>query len=281
MRNSLTLSVLLVSLVCETTAQSQVKNTPARAPTPVTMTECEGVNNCATWTFLGAQGNGQWPTGEIANLTVERYDNNSVVIKRADSTGASAGLTGIYTGTRHGDRVGGDFTSSWPGHWNNKAGNWYATLEQGAIARPSVMHFCGANCTTLTLDHGHYIAGPRNSWEPTNFTSTWTIETFTRESVVIHRHDSPNPANAVGINGWDTTYKGKISSEGNSLIFTSQDDRPVSPNLRLTWGSALNSTPGSNAERDAGKVSPPPTTVVVPIVPVVCVPWFFGMVCGG
>src|ERR1022692_2970200 len=29
----------------------------ARAASPVTMTECEGTNNCATWTFLGAQGN--------------------------------------------------------------------------------------------------------------------------------------------------------------------------------------------------------------------------------
>src|SRR5206468_1623038 len=43
----------------------------SQAAVPVTMTECEGVNNCATWTFLGSQGNGQWPSGEIANLTVE------------------------------------------------------------------------------------------------------------------------------------------------------------------------------------------------------------------
>src|SRR5580698_6121777 len=102
----------------------------AKAATPVTMTECEGVNDCATWTFLGSQGNGQWPSGETANLSVERYDNNSVVIRRADSTGSSAGLTAVYTGTRHGDRVGGEFTSSWPGHWDNKAGNWYATVER-------------------------------------------------------------------------------------------------------------------------------------------------------
>src|ERR1700685_1940620 len=83
---------------------------PSKAATPVTMTECEGTNNCATWTFLGTQGNGQWPSGEIANLSVDRYDDNSVVIRRADSTGASAGLTVTYTGTRHGDQGGGEYT---------------------------------------------------------------------------------------------------------------------------------------------------------------------------
>lgn len=74
MRNHLILSVLLLSLVCEAAAQSQANTTRSKTPTPVTMTECEGVNNCATWTFLGTQGNGQWPTGETANLSVERYD---------------------------------------------------------------------------------------------------------------------------------------------------------------------------------------------------------------
>jgi hypothetical protein len=70
--------------------------TAAQAPStavPTAMTECEGTNNCATWTFLGGQGNGQWPSGEIANLTVERYDDKTVTIRRADSTGASAGAT--------------------------------------------------------------------------------------------------------------------------------------------------------------------------------------------
>src|ERR1700677_470688 len=77
-----------------------------KAAGPVTMTECEGTNNCATWTFLGTQGNGQWPSGEVANLTVESGDADTVVIRRADSTGSSAGLTVTYTGTRHGDRIG-------------------------------------------------------------------------------------------------------------------------------------------------------------------------------
>ena len=72
------LSVVLATLIQATATYSQTTQS-AQAPSksqsavPVTMTECEGTNNCATWTFLGAQGNGQWPSGEVANLSVERY----------------------------------------------------------------------------------------------------------------------------------------------------------------------------------------------------------------
>ena len=88
----------------------------------------------------------------MANLSVERYDNDSVVIRRADSTGSC--LTAVYTGTRHGDRVGGEFTSSWPGHWDDKSGNWYATVEKSPTGPPRVMHFCARNCFTLMWDSG-------------------------------------------------------------------------------------------------------------------------------
>jgi hypothetical protein len=54
----------------------------SQAGGPVTMTECEGTNNCATWTFLGTQGNGQWPSGGVANLSVERFDADTVVMPR-------------------------------------------------------------------------------------------------------------------------------------------------------------------------------------------------------
>jgi len=141
-RHATLIVVLLLCAGSELAFGQNAAKAPSKpqAASPVTMTECEGVNNCATWTFLDTQGNGQWPSGEIANLSVERYDNDSVVIRRADSTGPSAGLTAVYTGTRHGDRVGGDFTSSWPGHWNNKSGNWYATIETTTQSPQNAQH---------------------------------------------------------------------------------------------------------------------------------------------
>jgi hypothetical protein len=228
------------------------------------MTECEGVNNCATWTFLGSQGNGQWPSGEVANLSVERYDTDSVVIRRADSTGSSAGLTAVYTGTRHGNRVGGEFTSSWPGHWYNQSGNWYATLE-APITPPSVMHFCYANCWTLSWDNGHYIASTDNA------RSIWVVERFTRELVTIHRTDT----NGGGGVAFEAVYAGQISKEGDRL--TNVTINGQKSDFRLAWGTALNTVPGSNAERDRGQQPQPQVVAVRPVV--VCYPWFLGMVC--
>jgi hypothetical protein len=250
-----------------TTAQAPSK---ARAATPVTMTECEGVNNCATWTFLGAQGNGQCPSGEVANLSVERYDDNSVVIRRADSTGSSAGLTAVYTGTRRGDRVGGEFTSSWPGHWDSRSGNWYATVE-APISPPSAMRFCGANCGTLTWENGHYVLTSRNGFEAPGFSSIWTVESFTRESVILHRHDSPDPVNPASLpNGW-------AESQRTATVSSTEPRMADRNGFRLAWGPAINTVPGSNAERDRGQ--PPPQRVVVVRPGPVCFPWFFGWVC--
>ena len=237
----------------------------ANAAHPVVMTECEGVNNCATWTFLGAQGNGQWPSGEVANLNVERYDNASVVIRRADSTGPSAGLTAVYTGTRHGDRVGGEFASSWPGHWDNKSGNWYATVERNPLSSPSVMHFCGdTHCFTLELDNGRYVG--RYAENGVTATSTWTVESFTRKSVVFHRTDST---------GYAAVIAGEVSKEDNRIINGTLDGQAF--NYRLSWGTALNATPGSDAERGRGR--PTQQRVVVVRPGPVCFPWFFTVIC--
>jgi hypothetical protein len=242
----------------------------AKAAVPVTMTECEGTDNCATWTFLGSQGNGQWPTGEVANLTVERYTNDTVVIRRADSTGASAGLTAVYTGTRHDDRVGGDFTSSWPGHWENKSGNWYATVE-APIKPPSVMHFCaggGGNCFTLTLTNGRYDRS-----DVAEETESWTIERFTRGSVILHRHNAPAEWNGFSA---DVPYKGKVASDGDHLINATIAGKPSE--FRLAWGNDIDTVAGSNGERDRRNPQPArPAVIVQPAV--VCVPWFFSVVC--
>jgi len=270
-----TLALTIVSYGQSNPPAHNAKQSPSspQAAVPVTMTECEGTNNCATWTFLGGQGNGQWPSGEIANLNVERYDANTVVIRRADSTGSSAGLTAVYTGTRHGDRVGGEFTSSWPGHWNTMSGNWYATVERNPIKPPSVMHICLAGCQTWTLDKGppldkpHYGAVARGS--------VVIVDRWTRESVIMNRTDYGQvPGTAV--------LTGKLSADGNSMVGgnITWTWHPccgtASGPFTAAWGTAISTVPGSNAERDRGK--PPQPQVVVR--PVYCVPWFFTMVCG-
>jgi hypothetical protein len=255
----------LASISYGQSAQAQ-KAAPAppkpQASVPVTMTECEGTNNCATWTFLGKQGNGQWPSGEVANLTVESLDGDAVVIHRADSTGSAAGLTAIYKGTRHGERIGGEFTSSWPGHWDDKAGNWYATIGKNSVSLPTVMHMC-IDCAhgmggTATWENDHYLILPDVPGQRTIL----TVESFTRQAVILHRTNSGRyPGTAV--------LTGQISEQGNSIvngIQTNPDGQTRT--FQAAWGTAINSVPGTRG--------PDPVVVVRPVV---CYPWFFTIVC--
>jgi len=243
------------------TVQSTSKQ---RSGAPVVMTECEGTNNCATWTFLGTQGNGQWPSGDTANLSVEHFDADSVVIRRADSTGSSAGLTALYKGTRHGDRVGGDFTSSWPGHWENKAGNWYATIGKADQNPPPVMRVCeiGHSCSTWVWNGDHYDG----SWS--NATAVMKVVSFSPESVTIKRTDTGGRPGYYAY-----VYTGKISSQGNSILNGEQVGEPGSAEaehiarFNATWGSAIN-------QNSAGPANP--ATVYRPTV---CYSWFFTLVC--
>jgi hypothetical protein len=264
------LFVILVTLVptaianCQSsssarqTAQSQSKPSSAG---PVTMTECEGTNNCATWTFLGKQGNGQWPSGEMANLTVEDFDADTVVIDRADSTGNSAGLTATYRGTRHGNRIGGEYTSSWPGHWDKQEGNWYATIGKAPQSIPMVMHIC-IRCDTgmggtATWDKDHYLILPDVPGQRT----VLTVESFTSQSVILHRTNSGRyPGTAV--------LTGQISAQGNSIVNGIQTSPDGSSHpFQAAWGTAINTVSGTRG-----------ADPVVVARPVFCYGWFF-VVC--
>jgi hypothetical protein len=111
---------------------------------------------------------------------------------------------------------------------------------------PRVMHFCAANCFTLTWQNGLYVATANPPFAPGN-SSTWIVERFTSESVILRRTDR-NRAGAVTFGG---VYSGQISNDGNRLINGTLNGRPDS--FKLVWGTALNSIPGSNAERDRSR----------------------------
>jgi hypothetical protein len=268
----LSLSALLLLLPLSRISAQTAPPTASspQAATPITMTECEGTNNCATWTLLGSQGNGKWPSGEEANLTVEKAEADTVVIRRADSTGPSAGLTATYTGTRHGDRIGGEFISSWPGHWSNQTGNWYATVEHLPQGLPPVMRFCGpAHCGTLTWTNGSYDAA-FDDQKHTPGESIFKVQLFKPEAILINRIDTDGTMSAL---------TGRMSDQGNSVVdghitFTHKDGQFGTFNYQLTWGTALNSA------KIPGQQQPPPGQPVLVVRPaLVCFPWFFGVTC--
>ncbi len=113
-------------------------------------------------------------------------------------------------------------------------------IDEAPWLPPSVIHFCWANCFTLTLDHGVYV---RADGTP----ETWTIDRFTPTSVILHRHDSP-----VAWNGFstDVVYAGSVVND--RLTDVTVNGKPVGE-IGMAWGDALDALPGSNAEREQRK----------------------------
>ena len=117
---------------------------PPPAPTipiPASLTECEA-NQCAlgreggcAWEFHGMEGEGHCRNGAVEKLEIKKFDADGIVILRSDPTkSVSDGLTVIYTGTMHDNRITGLGTWSWPGHWNGHrpSGKWSATVRDMA-----------------------------------------------------------------------------------------------------------------------------------------------------
>jgi len=108
---------------------------------------------------------------------------------------------------------------------------------EDAHTPPHEMHFCWTNCFTLTFANGIYSRTDGSD-------ETWTVERFTSAAVVLHRHDVPAAWNGFSA---DVVYQGQVSND--QLISITVNGNPV-PDINLAWGFALETLPGSNAERD-------------------------------
>lgn len=237
-----TFAILALTVAVKSQESSNYK--PSQTPIPIEMSEHEGESR-ATWTFLGAQGTGEWDSGEFASLyftKVKRNDDDTfyVEIHRADTRGTSAGLEADYKGTWKNGSIIGTYSSRWKNHQEGYKTDapWYAQTE-GPIARPGKINMCILHCFVLTLQNGHYVnVAPQN-------TSTYTVVSFTRESVIFHRIDRGSfPLTA------DLT--GRISSDGEhiydgSIVWTSGNSG--SGRFQASWGSHIGDTPESDVER--------------------------------
>src|ERR1700691_3110020 len=68
---------------------------------------------------------------------------------------------------------------------------------------PSQLHFCWTNCFTLILDNGVYRRADGTE-------ESWTVETFSADAIVLHRHDTPADWNG---HSEDVVYAGQVSSD--------------------------------------------------------------------
>ncbi len=108
---------------------------------------------------------------------------------------------------------------------------------EDAHTPPHEMHFCWTNCFTLTFDSGVYRRTDGTD-------ETWTVERFTSGTVVLHRHGVPAAWNGFSA---DVVYQGQVSND--RLTSVTVNGNPVA-DIKLAWGFALETLPGSNAERD-------------------------------
>jgi hypothetical protein len=102
---------------------AQKVNSPASPPAglPRMLFECDLAPNiviCGMWIWNGRLYDGAWANGTMGQMTVASPDHNALVIKRVDSTGAAAGLTGTYTGKWDGKQIS-DPRFSWS--WKDKS----------------------------------------------------------------------------------------------------------------------------------------------------------------
>ncbi len=102
---------------------------------------------------------------------------------------------------------------------------------------PDVIHFCWTNCFTLSYDNGLYRRTDGSD-------ETWTVERYTSRSLILRRHDAPAAWNGFSS---DVIYQGQVSND--RLIGVTVNGSPV-PDIHAAWGVALDTLPGSNAERD-------------------------------
>ena len=107
---------------------------------------------------------------------------------------------------------------------------------------PKVIHFCWTNCFSLSLGNGLYTRTDGTD-------ETWTVESFTPTAVILHRHSVPAAWNGFSA---DVMYQGQASND--RLINITLNGRAV-PDIKVAWGAALDTLPGSNAERDQRDVA--------------------------
>lgn len=66
-------------------------------PVSIRLAECEASLCGGLWTLDGTAGKARWPNDVVAELSVERFDQNKV-LRRKDTAGPFVGLTAVYTG---------------------------------------------------------------------------------------------------------------------------------------------------------------------------------------
>jgi hypothetical protein len=154
-----------------------------------------------------------------STLTVQQFTRDSIALHRVDTengkTVFETDIVGQMSPAGNSLVNGGPFRLTW--------GTALHATDM-STPRPEALRFCGpVNCYTYKYENGVY----RALQLPTGVASTLTVQSFTKDSIALHRVDT-----VKGKDVFSTDITGQISSTGDSLV----NGGP----FRLTWGAALN-----------------------------------------
>ena len=189
------------------------------------MIECESADDaCAqvnaqynfVWSFDGMAGTIISPANDTgAELTIETMDQDKIVIRRVDRSGAMAGRSATYTGTIHGSHISGTVRWEWLNHPGSATnGTWSAVLQDQppasqayAATAPGVSR-AGLPARLLECEGN----GPCNSaWviEGSTGEATWFLRSPVRAKLTVIRSDPD-----------DILIRRTDLNDGNSAVYS-------------------------------------------------------------
>jgi hypothetical protein len=119
-----------------------------------------------------------------------------------------------------------------------------SSAHEKELQPPPVMRVCANpqdwnQCSTWTWVNDHY-----DGWREWGAIATMTVESFTRDSVVINRTDTGPSGQGHPGDGFTMAYRGTVSADGNSILDgASVTNRGKAGVFRAYWGPALASHP--------------------------------------
>ena len=215
----------------------------AQAVAPTRILACESTNDSCkrpdahldlVWVFNGAEGTATSPANPAGSrITIERFDSDSIVVRRVDEAGPTAGLTALYTGTVHGTHMVGTVQRSWPGHPDYPANaNFSAVLQdqlgatvQAPVASDNSTSPAGTLPTELLVCENNGVCNAAWLLHGSEGTGTWFARNPTRAKLTVIR-SAPDD---ILIRRTDTTdgvsanYAGSLRGDhySGTIIFSS------------------------------------------------------------
>jgi formylglycine-generating enzyme required for sulfatase activity len=231
----------------------------------VSLSVCEdGVPACGSWTFVGLDGAGVWPTGEVAKLTIVEFDADTIVVRREDVQGPKSGKRVTYSAGRTGNQLTGQATEIVDAGDTSAVRNWHAVIGSTFAPLPPLVRACVTPdykfCWTFSWTGRQYEMA-----SDTDITATQkgiaSAISFDPASVVFWAENN---------NGYWSLSSGRISNLGSRIMDAQfSDSNGTKGNQMFVWGDAIEEMP----------VSPRKPPLQTRSRATACYSWFTGVLC--